>query len=167
MFNEHELVLQQQQQNIRDFLRKIEHFDRQEASVMRAKEYEYVKTAERTVTFTFGEVTFSRRVYAKDGQFIYPVDEKLNLLPYVRFSMELLFELTNMATNMSYRAVAKTISALKHIEVTKDTVFKAVKLATTLYQEQDDYRFFKDVDLLKKVKTDVLYKIVVIFVNLV
>ncbi|MDR2661220.1 MAG: hypothetical protein LBC17_04235 [Lactobacillaceae bacterium] len=58
---------------------------------------------------------------------------------------------------MSYRSVAIAIGKLRNIEVTKDTVFKAVKLVTKLYDEQEDHRYFKDTELIEKIKVPTIY----------
>lgn len=94
---------------------------------MLAKEYQYTKTAQRTVTFTFETVTFSRRGYMKSGEVLYPIDQELKLLLYVRFSAELMFELSAIASHMSYRAQPKCSNELRQIEVTKYTVLRRFK----------------------------------------
>jgi hypothetical protein len=157
MFDEQSFIKQRQKQNIAVFIRQIEAFDRQKATELIAKGYVYVKTAIRTVVFTFGEVTYSRRVYAKAGRFSYPVDDELGLLPYTRHSQELLFELAQMAAKMSYREVAKTMAEMNNIEITKDTVAKAVKLVAKLYEEHADYQYFKDDAVVEKIQVPTLY----------
>lgn len=63
----------------------------------------------------------------KSGEVLYPVDQELKLLLYVRFSAELMFELSAIASHMSYRAEAKCSSELRPIEVTKYTVLRRFK----------------------------------------
>ncbi|MDR3241677.1 MAG: ISLre2 family transposase [Lactobacillaceae bacterium] len=158
MWNEKDVVLAAQRRTIRDFIKYLTDLDCELVSKMLSKGHEYVKTAERTVVFTFGEVTFSRRVYRdKSGNYLYPIDETLGLIPYTRFSMELLFEIAKMATKMSYRKVASEIGDLRNIEITKDTVQKALKLVTNLYEEQKDYQFYRDDDLIQKTEVDTIY----------
>ncbi|MDR2661219.1 MAG: hypothetical protein LBC17_04230 [Lactobacillaceae bacterium] len=79
-------------------MKKIEQLDHHKTSEMLANGYRYVKTTMRTVVLTFDEITFSRKVYIKKGTFRYQVDEELGLIPYARYSQELLFELAEMAT---------------------------------------------------------------------
>jgi len=158
MWDEKEVVLAAQERTIKGFIRYLADLDRDFAAKMLSKGNAYVKTAERTVVFTFGEVTFSRRVYKdRKGNYLYPVDDSLGLVPYARFSMELLFEIAKMATGMSYRKVASAIGELRNIEITKDTVQKAMKLVSSLYEEQKDYQYYRDDELIKKVEVDVLY----------
>ncbi|XBG91461.1 hypothetical protein V4S38_03270 [Enterococcus cecorum] len=45
-----------------DFLMKIQQIENQKASELLASGWKYVKTATRTVIFTFGEMTFSRQL---------------------------------------------------------------------------------------------------------
>lgn len=154
-FDERSFLLNRQQQIIDDFRLEILRIDRSLRSKAVSKGWKAFKTAERTVVFTFGIVTFSRYAYRdKQGKVRYPVDEELGLVPYIRYSREVLFDLATLATEMSYRKVALFYSELKHIEITKDTVAKAVKLAAQLYKEKSEYRIaHKSVDnSLRKVK---------------
>ena len=61
------------------FYRKIAQLENKFKQDMEIQGFRYVKTAERTVTFSFGEIRFSRKCYYKDGKYRYPLDEYLNL----------------------------------------------------------------------------------------
>ena len=60
--------------------------------------------------------------------------EELGLSSYTCFSMELLVQITELATKMPYREVVKTFQLLKGIYITKDTVLKTVNLASKYYK---------------------------------
>ncbi len=65
--------------NLQEFHKFVSDYDNYIAPIMRASGYKFVNYAERTVTFTFGQVTFSRRRWYKNGKCRIPVDEKLGL----------------------------------------------------------------------------------------
>lgn len=140
-----------------DFLMKIKQIENQKANELLASGWKYVKTATRTVIFTFGEMTYSRRCYKKDNEYCYPVDQALGLIPYARYSMEICCLIAKLATRMTYRAVAKTIEETKGIHITKDTVLKVRKIVDDLYAARDDFEILKDEEIVKRKKVDKLY----------
>ncbi|MDY2954437.1 MAG: ISLre2 family transposase [Enterococcus cecorum] len=140
-----------------DFLMKIKQIENQKASELLASGWKYIKTATRTVIFTFGEMTFSRRCYKKGSEYFYPVDQALGLIPYARYSMEICFLIAKLATQMTYRAVASTIEETKGIHITKDTVLKVRKMVDELYAAKDEFELLKDEEIIKRKKVDKLY----------
>lgn len=140
-----------------DFLMKIKQIENQKANELLASGWKYVKTATRTVIFTFGEMTYSRRCYKKDNEYCYPVDQALGLIPYARYSMEICCLIAKLATHMTYRAVAKTIEETKGIHITKDTVLKVRKMVDELYVAKNEFEILKDEEIVKRRKVDKLY----------
>lgn len=140
-----------------DFLIKIKQIENQKASELLASGWKYIKTATRTVIFTFGEMTFSRRCYKKGSEYCYPVDQTLGLLPYARYSMEICCLIAKLATQMTYRAVASTIEETKGIHITKDTVLKVRKLVDKLYAERKEFDILKDEEIVERKKVAKLY----------
>ncbi|MGC2995815.1 UPF0236 family transposase-like protein, partial [Enterococcus faecalis] len=106
MFNELDFEREYQEKAIEQFLQKLHAIERKVGMEVQAQGWKYVKTAQRTVIFTFGEITFSRKCYRRDHEYRYPVDEALGLPQYTRFSMELLLQIAELATKMPYREVA-------------------------------------------------------------
>lgn len=145
-----------QEQQVNRFCQSLKQYDNQKKQELESQGWQYIKRAERTVTFSFGTVTFSRNCFFKDGRYYYPVDEYLELLPYERYSKELLYYIATLASRMSYRKVVLTVYELKQIHITKDTVLKAVKYVGKLYEEQEDYMYYEEKESEKK-KVDVLY----------
>lgn len=121
------------------FLRQLAIIENQAKSRYESQGWDYVKTAKRTVIFSIGEITFYRKCYAKKGEYIYPLDEALNLRKYMRFSNSFLMQVAELASKMPYRKVVEVFELLKGIVITKDVVLKAVKLATELYRDHDIY----------------------------
>lgn len=156
-FDENTLVLEQQKQNVQKFLSDMRRIDREHGSVLEKQGWVYRETAERTVTFTFGEVTLIRRCYEKGGIRRYPVDDYLNLEPYSRFSKWLLFKIASTAVELTCRKAAAHFQELLNITITKDTVHKARRLATELYKEKEEYRLISDDEVVKKARVDILY----------
>lgn len=156
-FNENEFIVNQQNEMIHLFNRKIQEIERTKEQELLAQGWKRFKSAARTVAFTFGEVTFSRKCYRKGSEFKYPVDEELKLDPYARYSHELLFQIAEMATEMPYRKVAQTFEKLKNIYITKDTVLKAVKFVANLYAENQEYCFLKNEEIMEKKYVEQIY----------
>lgn len=73
MFDEREYFKELQEKNIEGFLRKIKVLDDKLRQEMQLTGWKYIKTAEKTVTFTFGVVRYKRRVYVKNGVYRYPI----------------------------------------------------------------------------------------------
>ncbi|MGC3368299.1 ISLre2 family transposase, partial [Enterococcus faecalis] len=53
--------------------------------------------------------------------------------------------------------VAKTFNLLKGIYITKDTVLKAVNLASKYYKEKEEYRFYQEKQPIEKETISLLY----------
>ncbi|MGY3725439.1 Uncharacterised protein family (UPF0236) [Granulicatella balaenopterae] len=157
ILNEKSLQQELQQENIRSFEQKIKMLSNHLHIQLIGQGWKYVKTATRTVLFTFGEVTISRKCYLKNGIYIYPLDEELGLEKYTRFSKELLYEVAQLATKMSYRQVVDTFKILKNITITKDTVLKAVKLAGELYKKKKDYEYYMESNNINKKEPKILF----------
>ncbi|WP_242327971.1 UPF0236 family transposase-like protein [Lactococcus lactis] len=121
------------------FQRWVDDYDREVSDSLVKQGWKYVKRSERSACFSFGEMTFMRRCYCKDGNWCFPVDEYLGLSRYEKHSRYLLLKLAFLATKMSYRCVAQTLEVLQGIRVTKDTVLKAVKTTSKDLNEQENY----------------------------
>lgn len=126
------------------FYRKIAQLENQFKQDMEIQGFRYVKTAERTVIFSFGEIRFSRKCYYKDGKYRYPLDEYLNLKRYERYSDVFLCHIAELAAALPYRMVVKIVERLMGIYITKDTVLKVVKLANKLYENKIDYEYYQE-----------------------
>ena len=126
------------------FYRKIAQLENKFKQDMEIQGFRYVKTAERTVLFSFGEIRFSRKCYYKDGKYRYPLDEYLNLKRYERYSDVFLCHVAELAAALPYRMVVKIVERLMGIYITKDTVLKVVKLANKLYENKIDYEYYQE-----------------------
>ncbi|WP_242359001.1 ISLre2 family transposase [Lactococcus petauri] len=156
-FNEEVFELKVRQHCIQQFIQEMKRIDREQGALLEKQGWVYKETAVRRVLFIFGEVLLVRRCYVKDGVRRYPVDEYLGLLPYSRYSKELLFKLASVAVDLTCRKAAAHFQELLHLDINKDIVHKARKMATQLYKEREEYRFFKDEEFMEKTKVDVLY----------
>lgn len=156
-FDEKAFIVELDRHRKEQFLKRVNQYDEQVATVMRLKGYKRVDASERTVIFTFGEMTFSRSRWRKGSQTCYPVDDWLGLKKYMRYSPELIFHMARHASVLSYREVCRTIKAAYRIEVTKDAVLKAVKLAERLFSDRERYRFFLEEEQLQKIQAERIY----------
>ena len=157
-FVEKDIVDQFRRENIKDFYQYLEQYDEQVATQMRAAGWKCKNTAKRTVLFTFGEVEIERKRWYKKGQCRIPVDEMLGLEKHSRYSRELLYQVAKVARELPYRKVANLFEQLYGIVITKDTVYKAVKLSQKLLAEREEYRFYEENQQNQpKIKPDTLY----------
>lgn len=96
-FDEAQMFLDFQQEAVNRFLTEIAAYDEQVAPVMERQGYKLHKKDKRTVVFTFGEVTYYRNRWSKDGNYRIPVDEYLGLEKYSRYSNQLVYEIAKIA----------------------------------------------------------------------
>ncbi|HEO2785646.1 TPA: ISLre2 family transposase [Streptococcus agalactiae] len=139
-FDESNFVEEMRRNTEKEFLRKVAQYDSNIGQVMRAHGYKRINKSERTVLFTFGEITFSRSRWCKNEVTYCPVDEWLGLKKYSRLSNDLVYHLSKLSAMMSYRQVCKTIKLTHGLDITKDSVLKSVKLAGKLFSEKAKYR---------------------------
>ena len=141
----------------KEFLKRVKAYDDRIATNMIQHGYKRVDSSERTVLFTFGEMTFSRNRWRKGKNTRYPVDEWLGLKPYIRYSPELILHMAKHASKLSYREVCRTIQTAYDLLVTKDAVLKAVKVAGRLFSEREQYRFLLEEEQPQKIQADKIY----------
>lgn len=141
-FDERNFVTEMDEYCRQEFLKRIRDYDDSIAPTMRQNGYKRVDATERTVLFTFGEITFSRNRWRRGQKTLYPVDDWLGLEKYMRYSPELIFHMAKHASKLSYREVCRTICDAYRIGVTKDAVLKATKVVGQLLEEKERYRFY-------------------------
>ncbi len=141
-FDERNFVIEMDEYRRQEFLKRIRDYDDSIAPTMRQNGYKRVDATERTVLFTFGEITFSRNRWRRGQKTLYPVDDWLGLEKYMRYSPELIFHMAKHASKLSYREVCRTICDAYRIGVTKDAVLKATKVVGQLLDEKERYRFY-------------------------
>ncbi|CBZ49202.1 ISLre2 family transposase [Streptococcus gallolyticus subsp. gallolyticus] len=156
-FNEKGFVAECNEHCKQLFLKKITDYDKQIAPTMRANGYKRVDSSERTVLFTFGEITFSRNRWRRGNKTRYPVDEWLGLKKYMRYSSEFMYHLARYASMVSYRQVCRIVKLAYNLDISKDTVLKAVKLTGKLLSEKSHYRYFVEEEVSKKIKVPIIY----------
>lgn len=156
-FDEKTFVAEMASRREKEFLKRLRDYDDKIAPTMRQHGYKRVDGSERTVLFTFGEITFSRNRWRRGRETRYPVDEWLGLTPYMRYSPELMYHMAEHASKLSYREVCRTIKTAYGLVVTKDAVLKAVKLAERLFSEKEQYRFLLEPEQPQKIQADRIY----------
>lgn len=156
-FDEHQMMARFRKDNCEAFIQSLAAYDDEVTPAMRAAGYTCKNKATRTVLFTFGEVTFSRKRWYKGKECRIPVDEKLGLIKNTRYSLELLYQIADLSTYTPYRKVAKIVENMYQLVITKDTVLKAVKLGEQLLREQEAYRFYQEDQPIKKIKAKIIY----------
>ncbi|HIC0513050.1 TPA: ISLre2 family transposase [Streptococcus agalactiae] len=141
-FSEKDFVNEINKIKQKQFLSQIEQYESYIAPQMRTKGYKRINQSERTVVFSFGEITFSRSRWTNGFETRIPVDEWLGLEKYKRYSIEFLYHVAKLATMMPYRQVCKVIDSTLQTIITKDCVLKAVKFVEKLLKEKERYRFY-------------------------
>jgi Uncharacterised protein family (UPF0236). len=157
VIDERDWVSDFRRENMNGFYEWVEAYDKQMAQVMKKEGWVHSTTDNRTVVFTFGEVSFKRRGYKKNGETIYPVDRRLGLIKGGRHSKELLFQVAKLSKMLVYRAIPGVIEMMYGVHITKDTVTKAIKMTAELFNERDEYRYYEENEETEKIKADVLY----------
>lgn len=157
VLDERDFFVALQENNRQTFLKMIEKYENYIAPIMRTQGFKRINQKERTVIFSFGEMTFSRSRWKKGDVVRIPVDEKLGLKPRARFSQELLYQLTTLSNFMPYRKVASVMELLKNIYITKNSVQRALETAGELLEERDEYRVLVAPEKKKKIKPEILY----------
>lgn len=156
-FYEEDFIAERDEYTKQAFLKQVADYDKQIASTMRANGYKRVDNSERTVAFTFGEITFSRNRWRRENETRYPVDDWLGLKKYQRYSLELMYHLARYASEMSYRQVCRMVKLSYRLDITKDTVLKAVKLTGQLFSEKTHYRYFVEEHVPEKINAPIIY----------
>ena len=126
------------------FQKKIKDYDDQIFDKMKADGWKSNGFKERTMTFSWGTVTFSRRQYIKNGKVRTPVDEHFGFEKRQRVSYDVLLKAAKEASKATYRSVQETLWDLSHINISTWTVFKAVGNVSTLLEEREKYRYFEE-----------------------
>ncbi|MEK5288798.1 ISLre2 family transposase [Streptococcus sp. FSL R7-0212] len=157
LFDEKAFVVELNRQNESEFLKRIEQYDRQMSLILRANGYKRVDASERTVLFTFGEITFCRNRWRKGNKTRYPVDEWLGLKKYTKYSPELMLHMAKHASKLPYREVCRVMKDAYNLHITKDAVLKAVKVVERLFSEKEKFRFLLDECPKEKIQTNKIY----------
>lgn len=157
LFDEKKFIEELDRNNKKEFLKQIKDYDNLISPAFRANGFKRVDASERTVVFTFGEITFVRNRWRKGNKTVYPVDNWLGLEKYMRYSPELVFHMAKYASVMSYRQVCQIIKTTYRIDVTKDSILKAVKTAGKLFAEKEKFRFRLDQAPVTKIKAKRIY----------
>lgn len=156
IFDEQLFLKEIQEETKRKFLSFIEKYENYIAPQMKLAGFKRINRSERTVLFSFGEITFSRSRWKKGEEIRVPVDEKLGLEPYVRYSKELIYRLNYLSTFMSYRNVVEVFEVIQGLQLTKDSVLKATKEAGKLLKQQEENNQLMLKEENSKIKTDLL-----------
>ncbi|WP_449448620.1 ISLre2 family transposase [Streptococcus suis] len=132
---------EKKEQQFHQFLKR---YDEQMIPIMKARGYTCIRSAERTVAFTFGEFTFSRRKWKKGQSWICPIDDYLGLEKNARYSKELLYQIAELSTMMTYDSVVRVVKMTYNVTITKPTVVKVVKAAHELIEQYEDYQYYQE-----------------------
>ncbi|HFI0635559.1 TPA: ISLre2 family transposase [Streptococcus suis] len=157
VIDERELLVAFRENTHEQFLKYIKQYEAYIAPIMRANGYRRINQTERTVLFTFGEVTFSRSRWTNGVRTRIPIDEKLGLRKHTRFSRELLYYVSKLSTMLSYRQVGIVIETCLGFHVTKDTVLKVIKEAGELLEQKEKRPIYKPGTEPKKIKSKYIY----------
>ncbi|MFR5847470.1 MAG: hypothetical protein ACLUFP_05895 [Streptococcus salivarius] len=134
-FNELDFKRKLRENNQQTFLKMVADYEKSIAASMRAQGFKRVNEKERTVTFSFGTMTFSRSRWKKGNVIRIPLDEQLGLIPRQRFSQGSIL-VTVLASFMPYRKVVEVFDLLQNIGISKNVVHRAVSEAGNLIKQK-------------------------------
>lgn len=156
-FDEASVFLDFQQRTVDDFLAHLAQYDEDQKDSLLRRGYKLNKRDKRTVLFTFGEVSFYRNRWTKDGKQFIPVDDYLGLEKYSRYSKQLVYEISRLSTFTSYRKVVDIVATTYKLAISKNIVSRAIEEAGKLIEEREAYRFYEDQQEVKKIKAKTIY----------
>lgn len=160
IFNETDFANRLKEQNARIFLNMISTLEKTTAQNMLAHGYKRINEKERTVIFSFGQMTYSRSRWKKGSDIRIPVDEHLGIEPHSRYSCEFIYQLVELASIMPYRKVVKVVELLQKVYISKNIVQKALTIAGKRLAEQEEYHSLsaaKVDDSTEKIKSPIVF----------
>lgn len=106
----------------------LKRVDCEAEEMMRASGYVRIrKNVERTVSFTFGVLTYSRSCWKNErGDIVYPVDDCFGLFSRQRLSHLFIERIQEVATLTSYQKTTEAIFSLTQLSISKTTVKNCV-----------------------------------------
>lgn len=156
-FDERQYYQELRENNVAQFLKKIEKLDDELMPQMKLQGWKYRKRSEKTVTFSLGVVRYRRRGYSKDGMWRYPVDEELGIVKYGRYSPELLYQIADYATSMPLRQVSAKFEASAQLYIGKSKVHSTTRKVSKLFEDREEYRYFEETEMIEKIKAQAIY----------
>ena len=126
--------------------------------------YKVKQIRKRSIDTTFGTVSFNRRIYQhkSSGKYLYYIDDIiLNIIPYQRFSNELVASIFSDVTIDSYQTIASKyniskssiyniISKFNHLVIDSTSHIKPTKLNTLFIQADECYVSLQNIPKSKK-----------------
>lgn len=108
----------------------------------RPKGLRLVGSRQKTLVTRFGDVSIVRRMYRDtDGETVFPLDEYLGWKPKQLASPSITKSVVEMATEMPFRVVTKTVSALTAGALSKSTVHRLVQVVGQNALDEDRGRW--------------------------
>lgn len=153
-----ETVFEQKQKQSKEelFLAEIEAYDAEQTSRMKAKGYTFKGYVAKTVSFTFGTITFKRKRWKRNDENCYPVDAYLGIKKRQRVSEGLLQEIAVNLPLMTFRGVTEIMNQ-RGIEISTWVVVQSRKLVSRLLKEREEYRFYSEEDSNEKINSPIIY----------
>lgn len=105
----------------------LEKKDQEIAAIRDKNRYEMVSCRSRTLLTSIGCITYKRRYYYDhiDQEYVYLLDNQLELPKYTRYSNELRINILKMASELTYRVLGREISY--DFTLGKSTIYKIIK----------------------------------------
>lgn len=139
------------------FLAEIEAHDAEQTPRMKARGYTFKGYVEKTVSFTFGTITFKRKRWKRNDENCYPVDAYLGIKKRQRVSEGLLQEIATDLPLMTFRGVTEIMNQ-RDIEISTWVVVQARKCVSNLLKEREEYRFYsEEKNIREKIKSPIIY----------
>lgn len=104
----------------------------------RQEEWTFKRTDDKTIQFMFGSVQFKHTLMGDDGgQSRYPFDEWLGIRKYQRYSPLVEVKVAEMASESTYREVARVLKEWTPVHISHQTVGSIVKRVGQVQEQAD------------------------------
>ena len=122
---------------------------------MQQKGYKCERKDTRNIQFLFGNVCFKRRLWKKNKESVYPLDETLGFMKYVRYSPLVMMKASLLATQNTYQNSAEAIQTLTTLSISDTGVRNIVLRSAEIVEEYMIYQ--EDYEVPEKKEVPVLY----------
>lgn len=133
----------------------LEKVDKYLVSKMQPKGYEIERKDDRQIQFMYGDVNFCRRLWKKDKEYCYALDDYLGLRPYTHYSPLLISIFAQLASKITYRNCAQAVNLLTPLSISHTAIHHFTKIVGRNITEYKKYE--NEYDLVEKRSVETLY----------
>lgn len=133
----------------------LENLDKRLIPKMQAEGYLMKRKDQRNIEFLFGNVCFTRRLWKRGKEYIYPLDQLMGFLPRLRYSPLVQAKLSELSTIGEFRKIAKAVNSLTTLQVSASGVHGMVQRVSKKVERHEEIK--NELVYEKKKEVPVLY----------